>query len=84
MLALADMCIQYTALVDSHIQKLAGCLSDPNELVRKQALALLANLLSKVGGMKLSPLPTLHTFSLPKHALEAKNSNLLTQNSKSL
>lgn len=48
MLALADMCIQYTALVDSHVQKLALCLGDPHELVRKQALALLANLLSKV------------------------------------
>lgn len=48
MVVLADLCIQYTALVDSHIPKLAACLSDPHELVRRQGLALLANLLSKV------------------------------------
>ncbi|KAK9813253.1 hypothetical protein WJX72_011494 [[Myrmecia] bisecta] len=47
MVALADLCIQYTALVDTHVPRLAACLSDPNELVRRQALALLANLLQK-------------------------------------
>ena len=45
--ALADLVIQYTALVDAHIPRLAACLRDPNELVRTQALGLLANLLQK-------------------------------------
>lgn len=48
MVALADLCVQYTALVDTHLPRLAACLTDPNELVRRQALALLANLLQKV------------------------------------
>ena len=48
MVALADLCVQYTALVDTHLPCLAACLTDPNELVRRQALALLANLLQKV------------------------------------
>ena len=47
MVALADLCVQYTALVDTHLPRLAACLTDPNELVRRQALALLANLLQK-------------------------------------
>lgn len=34
--------------MDSHIPRLAACIRDPNELVRTQALALLANLLQKV------------------------------------
>lgn len=48
MVALADLCVQHTALVDTHLPRLAACLTDPNELVRRQALALLANLLQKV------------------------------------
>lgn len=48
MVALADLCVQYTALVDAHVPRLAACLTDPHELVRRQALALLANLLQKV------------------------------------
>ncbi|GAB4813688.1 hypothetical protein N2152v2_000734 [Parachlorella kessleri] len=47
MVALADLVINYTALVDSHVPRLAACIRDPNELVRTQALALLANLLQK-------------------------------------
>ncbi|KAL0028583.1 hypothetical protein WJX79_003483 [Trebouxia sp. C0005] len=47
MVALADLCVQYTALVDTHLPRLAACLTDPDELVRRQALALLANLLQK-------------------------------------
>ena len=47
MVALADLVINYTALVDAHIPRLAACLRDPNELVRTQALGLLANLLQK-------------------------------------
>jgi condensin-2 complex subunit D3 len=47
MVALADLVINYTALVDSHIPRLAACLRDPNEVVRTQALGLLANLLQK-------------------------------------
>ena len=49
MVALTDMTVQYTVLVDAHIPRLAACLADPNELVRRQALALLATLLSRVG-----------------------------------
>ena len=48
MIILADLCMQYTALVDSHVPKLAACIRDPSEFVRRQGLALLANLLSKV------------------------------------
>ncbi len=48
MVALTDMTVQYTVLVDAHIPRLAACLADPNELVRRQALALLATLLSRV------------------------------------
>ena len=48
MVALTDMTVQYTVLVDAHIPRLAACLADPNELVRRQALALLASLLSRV------------------------------------
>ena len=40
--------LQYTALVDTHVPRLAACLGDANEVVRRQALALLANLLQKV------------------------------------
>lgn len=42
---------QYTALVDAHVPRLAACLGDRHELVRRQALALLANLLQKVPGV---------------------------------
>lgn len=48
MVALTDLTVQYTVLVDAHIPRLAVCLADPNELVRRQALALLASLLSRV------------------------------------
>ena len=63
MVALTDMTVQYTVLVDAHIPRLAACLADPNELVRRQALALLASLLSRVG----QP-PPLHTLrcSMPQ------------------
>ena len=54
MVALTDMTVQYTVLVDAHIPRLAACLADPNELVRRQALALLASLLSRVGQPPLS------------------------------
>ncbi|KAF6260358.1 non-SMC mitotic condensation complex subunit 1-domain-containing protein [Scenedesmus sp. NREL 46B-D3] len=47
MVALSDMLIQYTALVDAHMPRLAACIRDRHELVRRQALALLANLLMK-------------------------------------
>ena len=55
MVALADLCVQYTALVDTHLPRLAACLADPNELVRRQALALLANLLQKVRALLTGP-----------------------------
>ena len=47
LVGLADLCVHYTALVDPHAMRLAGCLSDPCELVRRQALALLASLLQR-------------------------------------
>ena len=48
LVALADWCMRYTGVVDAHVGSLAACLADPHALVRKQALALLACLLSKV------------------------------------
>lgn len=62
MVALADLCVQYTALVDTHLPRLAACLADPNELVRRQALALLANLLQKVRRYEVY---RLHAMLLP-------------------
>lgn len=47
LVALADMCIHFTALVDTHVPRLAAAIRDPHELVRRQALALLANLMAK-------------------------------------
>ncbi|KAJ9527704.1 hypothetical protein QJQ45_025978, partial [Haematococcus lacustris] len=61
LVALADMCIHFTALVDSYLPRLSALIRDPHDLVRKQtlavrpaallhgpqALALLANLLMK-------------------------------------
>lgn len=46
LVVLADLCVTYTALVDAHMPRLTGCMRDPCALVRKQALALLARLLS--------------------------------------
>ena len=63
MVALTDMTVQYTVLVDAHIPRLAACLADPNELVRRQALALLASLLSRVASLR--PLHTLRC-SMPQ------------------
>jgi hypothetical protein len=62
--ALTDMTVQYTALVDGHVPKLAACLADPHELVRRQALALLASLLSRVRQTK--PSNPIQTQSKPK------------------
>ncbi|KAL6773776.1 hypothetical protein ACKKBG_A22455 [Auxenochlorella protothecoides x Auxenochlorella symbiontica] len=47
MVALADLVVQFTALVDAHVPALAACITDDNEVVRSQSLALLANLLQK-------------------------------------
>ncbi len=47
MVALADLMVAFTALVDAHAPRLAACLGDPHELVRRQALALMASLLSR-------------------------------------
>ena len=55
--ALADLCMHYTALVGGHIPRLAACLADPHALVRRQTLALLANLLSKVSAQYESTWP---------------------------
>lgn len=63
MVALTDMTVQYTVLVDAHIPRLAACLADPNELVRRQALALLATLLSRVS--PCSCLKGCNTLAMP-------------------
>ena len=60
MVALTDMTVQYTVMVDAHIPRLAACLADPNELVRRQALALLATLLSRVSQRSLTWLLATH------------------------
>lgn len=44
---MSDLCIKYTAWVDGYIPKLALCLRDPNELVRRQTLMLLTRLLQE-------------------------------------
>jgi hypothetical protein len=44
MVALADLVVQYTALVDAHVPRLAACLKDPHELVRTQASRLAISL----------------------------------------
>lgn len=36
LVALTDMCIHFTALVDSHLPRLAGLIRDPHELLRRQ------------------------------------------------
>ena len=44
MVALADLCMQYTALVDTHVPRLAACLTDPNELVTVNCADMLITL----------------------------------------
>ena len=63
MVALTDLTVQYTALVDAHVPLLAACLGDPHELVRRQTLALLASLLSRVPALLRSALPPYSTSS---------------------
>lgn len=48
LVALADLCMHRTALVDPHVPRLAACIADSHPLVRRQALALLSHLLLKV------------------------------------
>ncbi|KAG2488406.1 hypothetical protein HYH03_013090 [Edaphochlamys debaryana] len=45
LVALSDMVVQFTGLADAYVGRLAAMVVDPHELVRRQALALLANLL---------------------------------------
>jgi condensin-2 complex subunit D3 len=47
LLGLCDLCAAHTALVDPHALRLAACAADPCELVRRQALSLLASLLAR-------------------------------------
>lgn len=44
---MADFCVRYTALVDCYISKIAKCLRDPCELVRRQTFILLSRLLQR-------------------------------------
>ena len=45
--ALSDLCVRHTSLVVVHVGKIAACLGDPCEVVRRQTLVLLAGLLQK-------------------------------------
>ncbi|CAG9465224.1 unnamed protein product [Pedinophyceae sp. YPF-701] len=45
LVVLCDLCTRYTALVDAHVPRLVACVRDPSEVIRRQALALLARLL---------------------------------------
>jgi condensin-2 complex subunit D3 len=36
LVALADLCVHYTALVDGHLGRLASLVADPHPLVRQQ------------------------------------------------
>lgn len=47
LIALGDLCIHYTSLVDRFVPYMTGLLRDPNELLRKQAAMILASLLSE-------------------------------------
>merc|ERR1719210_571844 len=47
LIALGDLCIHYTSLVDRFVPSVTGLLRDPNELLRKQAAMILASLLSE-------------------------------------
>ena len=37
LVAVVDLCVRYTALVDPYVLRLATCFRDDNELVRRQA-----------------------------------------------
>ena len=43
---LCDLCVKYTMVVDKYIGRVASCLTDVNELVRKNCLTLLTTLLN--------------------------------------
>lgn len=47
LVALVDLCVRYTALVDPYVLRLAVCFRDDNELVRRQAMSLFASLLKR-------------------------------------
>lgn len=47
MVVLCDLTIRYTNLVDNYIGKIAVCLRDESELVRRQTLMLLTNLMKE-------------------------------------
>ncbi|KAJ1695196.1 hypothetical protein LUZ63_011894 [Rhynchospora breviuscula] len=47
MVAMADFCVRYTALVDGYIPRIAKSLHDPCEVVRRQTFILLSRLLQR-------------------------------------
>lgn len=47
LVALSDLMVKYTALVDAHVMRLAALIQDPCEVIRRQSLVLLANLLQR-------------------------------------
>jgi hypothetical protein len=56
MVALSDMVITYTALVDAHTPRLAACIRDRHELVRRQVRAGLGVAWGWWGGLRLHAL----------------------------
>jgi condensin-2 complex subunit D3 len=42
-----DLCVKYTSLVDKYVQCMADCFRDPSELVRKQSLVMVMQLLQQ-------------------------------------
>ena len=47
LVALTDLCVKFTSVVDGRMDRLAACLRDPCELVRRQAMLLLSSLLQR-------------------------------------
>ncbi|XP_010551076.1 PREDICTED: condensin-2 complex subunit D3 isoform X2 [Tarenaya hassleriana] len=45
--AMADFCVHYTSMIECYIPKIAQCLRDPCELVRRQTFVLLSRLLQR-------------------------------------
>lgn len=84
LLALSDMCMQYTLLVDAHLGRVAAAMHDPHPLVRKQALALMASLLQREfvrwrGPLFVQCAPSLLTCSQAPSTVQTAPSNSTTR-----
>merc|ERR1719210_2159231 len=94
LIALGDLCIHYTSLVDRFIPYMTGLLRDPNELLRKQSAMIVASLLSEDfiklrGSIMLrflyvlsDPSETVRTFveSVFARILHLRNATMFSQN----